>query len=45
MWKIIHKISLPKSYWITPDEHQSESTIDECRKHLISGTSTYTAKK
>lgn len=38
MWKIIHKISLPKSYWITPDEHQTESTIDECRKHLISGT-------
>jgi 8-oxo-dGTP diphosphatase len=38
MWKIIHKISLPKSYWITPNEHQTESTIDECRKHLISGT-------
>ena len=38
MWKIIHKISLPNSYWITPDKHQTESTIDECRKHLISGT-------
>ena len=38
MWKIIHKISLPNSYWITPDEHQTEYTINECRKHLISGT-------
>ena len=37
MWRIIHKISLPKYYWITPDKHQSDSVINECKKRLSNG--------
>jgi len=39
MREIVHKISLPKHYWITPDDHHSESVIEKCHKHLIAGTS------
>ena len=38
MREIIHKISLPKHYWITPDDHHSESVIENCREHIIAGT-------
>jgi len=38
MREIIHKISLPKHYWITPDDHHSESIIENCREHIIAGT-------
>ena len=38
MREIIHKISLPKHYWITPDEHHSESVIENCREHILTGT-------
>jgi len=38
MREIIHKISLPKHYWITPDEHHSESIIENCREHIHTGT-------
>jgi len=38
MREIIHKISLPKHYWITPDEHHSESVIKNCREHILTGT-------
>ena len=38
MREIVHKISLPKHYWITPDDHHSESVIDKCHEHLIAGT-------
>ena len=37
MWKIIHTFSLPDSYWITPDDHQSNIIINECKKHLSAG--------
>ena len=37
MWKIIHRISLPKHYWITPDEHDSYSVINLCNQHLRDG--------
>ena len=37
MWKIVHRISLPKSYWITPDDHESELVINQCNQHLIDG--------
>ena len=38
MWKIIKRISLPKSYWITPDNHDSESIFDQCSQHIANGT-------
>jgi len=38
MRKILHKISLPNHYWITPDGHHSESVIENCHKHIIAGT-------
>ena len=38
MREIVHKISLPKHYWITPDDHHSESVIEKCHEHLIAGT-------
>jgi 8-oxo-dGTP diphosphatase len=37
MWRIIHKFSLPKFYWITPDDHQSDMVINECKKQLTNG--------
>ena len=37
MWKIIHRISLPNSYWITPDEHESDLVINQCSQHLRDG--------
>ena len=37
MWKIIHRICLPKSYWITPDEHESELVINQCKQRLRDG--------
>jgi len=37
MWRIIHKFSLPKFYWITPDNHQSDKVFNECKKQLSSG--------
>ena len=37
MWRIIHKFSLPKFYWITPDNHQSDIVINECKKQLTNG--------
>ena len=45
MREIVHKISLPKHYWITPDDHHSESVIDKCHKHLIAGTIDYPTSK
>ena len=38
MWKIIKRISLPKSYWITPDDHDSESIFDQCSQRIAKGT-------
>ena len=38
MREIVHKISLPKHYWITPDDHHSETVIEKCHEHLIAGT-------
>ena len=38
MREIIHKISLPKHYWITPDDHHCETVIENCREHIIAGT-------
>ena len=38
MREIVHKISLPKHYWITPDDHDSESVIEKCHEHLMAGT-------
>jgi len=37
MWRIIHKFSLPKIYWITPDNHQSNIVFNECKKRLSNG--------
>jgi 8-oxo-dGTP diphosphatase len=37
MWRIIHKFSLPKFYWITPDNHQSDKVFNECKKRLSNG--------
>ncbi|ANQ67092.1 hypothetical protein GS41_07715 [Candidatus Pseudothioglobus singularis] len=37
MWKIIHRICLPKSYWITPDEHESDLVINQCKQRLRDG--------
>ena len=37
MWRIIHKFSLPKFYWITPDNHQSDIVFNECKKRLSNG--------
>ena len=37
MWRIIHKFSLPKYYWITPDNHQSDKVFNECKKRLSNG--------
>ena len=34
MWKIIKRLSLPKSYWITPDNHNSNSVFEECNQRL-----------
>jgi len=38
MRAIVHKISLPEYYWITPDDHHSESVIEKCHEHLSAGT-------
>ena len=38
MREIVYKISLPEHYWITPDNHHSESVIKKCYEHLIAGT-------
>ena len=38
MREIVHKISLPEHYWITPDDHHSESVIEKCHEHIIAGT-------
>ena len=38
MREIVHKISLPKHYWITPDDHDAESVIEKCNEHLMAGT-------
>ena len=37
MWKIIKRLSLPKSYWITPDNHNSNAVFEECNKRLSEG--------
>jgi len=37
MWKIIHRISLSNSYWITPDEHASDLVINQCNQRLRDG--------
>ena len=34
MWKIIKKASLPNSYWITPDNHESDSILHQCKQHI-----------
>ena len=38
MWKIINTFNLPNSYWITPDNHQSNLIVNECENHLVTGT-------
>ena len=38
MWKIIKRISLPESYWITPDNHNSKSILNQCSQHIANGT-------
>ena len=38
MWKIIKKVSLPNSYWITPDNHNSSKTLALCKEHIANGT-------
>ena len=38
MREIVYKISLPEHYWITPDNHHSESVIEKCHEHIITGT-------
>lgn len=38
MWKIIKKVSLPNSYWITPDNHNSSETLALCKEHIANGT-------
>jgi len=38
MKEVIHKLSLPNHYWITPDDHHSEAVIENCREHIIAGT-------
>ena len=37
MWKIIKKASLPNSYWITPDNHESGSILHQCTQHIADG--------
>ena len=37
MWKIINSLSLPNCYWITPDNHNSNSVFEECNKRLSAG--------
>jgi len=37
MWKIIKRLSLPKSYWITPDNHNSNTVFEECNQRLSEG--------
>ena len=37
MWKIFKRLSLPNSYWITPDNHNSNSVIEECNQRLSVG--------
>ena len=37
MWKIIKRLSLPKSYWITPDNHNSNAVFEECNQRLYEG--------
>ncbi len=37
MLKIINRLSLPNSYWITPDNHYSNSVFEECNQRLSEG--------
>jgi len=37
MWKIIKRASLPSSYWITPDNHNSISILEQCSQHITNG--------
>ena len=37
MWKTIKRLSLPKSYWITPDNHNSNAVFEECNQRLSEG--------
>ncbi len=37
MLKIINRLSLPNSYWITPDNHNSNSVFEECNQRLSEG--------
>ena len=37
MLKIIKRISLPSSYWITPNNHDSSSILEQCSRHLSQG--------
>jgi len=34
MWRIINRFSLPKLYWITPENHNSEEVFNECKDRL-----------
>ncbi len=37
MWKIIKKISLPNSYWITPENNNTSSILEQCSQHIDNG--------
>ena len=37
MWKIIKKISLPDCYWITPENHNTGSILEQCSQHIADG--------
>ena len=37
MCKIFKRLSLPNSYWITPDNHNSNAVFEECEQRLSEG--------
>ena len=37
MWKIFKRLSLPTCYWITPDNHKSNSVLEQCNQRIFEG--------
>jgi len=37
MWKIFKRLSLPTYYWITPDNHKSNSVLEQCNQRFVEG--------
>ncbi len=37
MWKIFKRLSLPTCYWITPDNHKSNSVLEQCNQRIVEG--------